>query len=196
MDKSNSTQKKNNAMSYVYATIIAMLVIACAITIAVVNLKDSKKSLNVGDGETVPVSGNVYVLPMNGATVAKDYSASELQFNDTLKQWEIHKAIDFLAGEDKSVVAVADGTVSKVYTNYLEGTVVEITHKDGIVSIYKSLAKDVTVSVGAKVNAGDKIGQVDETMAQEANTGAHLHFEMQKNGKKIDPNNYLSLGNK
>lgn len=196
MDKSNSTQKKNNAMSYVYATIIAMLVIACAITIAVVNLKDSKKSLSVGDGETVPVSGNVYVLPMNGATVAKDYSASELQFNDTLKQWEIHKAIDFLAGEDKSVIAVADGTVSKVYTNYLEGTVVEITHKDGIVSIYKSLAKDVTVSVGAKVNAGDKIGQVDETMAQEANTGAHLHFEMQKNGKKIDPNNYLSLGNK
>ena len=196
MDKSNSTQKKNNAMSYVYATIIAMLVIACAITIAVVNLKDSKKSLSVGDGETVPVSGTVYVLPMNGATVAKDYSASELQFNDTLKQWEIHKAIDFLAGEDKSVVAVADGTVSKVYTNYLEGTVVEITHKDGIVSIYKSLAKDVTVSVGAKVNAGDKIGQVDETMAQEANTGAHLHFEMQKNGKKIDPNNYLSLGNK
>lgn len=196
MDKSNSTQKKNNAMSYVYATIIAMLVIACAITIAVVNLKDSKKSLSVGDGETVPVSGNVYVLPMNGATVAKDYSASELQFNDTLKQWEIHKAIDFLAGEDKSVVAVADGTVSKVFTNYLEGTVIEITHKDGIVSIYKSLAKDVTVSVGAKVNAGDKIGQVDETMAQEANTGAHLHFEMQKNGKKIDPNNYLSLGNK
>lgn len=196
MDKSNSTQKKNNAMSYVYATIIAMLVIACAITIAVVNLKDSKKSLNVGDGETVPVSGNVYVLPMNGATVAKDYSASELQFNDTLKQWEIHKAIDFLAGEDKSVVAVADGTISKVYTNYLEGTVVEITHKDGIVSIYKSLAKEVDVSVGAKVNAGDRIGQVDETMAQEANTGAHLHFEMQKNGKKIDPNNYLSLGNK
>lgn len=196
MDKSNSIQKKNNAMSYVYATIIAMLVIACAITIAVVNLKDSKKSLNVGDGETVPVSGNVYVLPMNGATVAKDYSASELQFNDTLKQWEIHKAIDFLAGEDKSVVAVADGTISKVYTNYLEGTVVEITHKDGIVSIYKSLAKEVDVSVGAKVNAGDKIGQVDETMAQEANTGAHLHFEMQKNGKKIDPNNYLSLGNK
>ena len=162
MDKSNSTQKKNNAMSYVYATIIAMLVIACAITIAVVNLKGSNKSLNVGESETLPVSSNVYVLPMNGATVAKDYSASELQFNDTLKQWEIHKAIDFLAGEDKSVFAIADGTISNIFTNYLEGTVVEITHKDGMISIYKSLAKDLNVSVGAKVQAGDKIGQVDE----------------------------------
>ena len=196
MDKFNSTQKKNNAMSYVYATIIAMLVIACAITIALVNLKDSKKNLNVGVEETVPVSGNIYVLPMNGATVAKDYSSTELQFNDTLKQWEIHKAIDFLAGEDKSVYSVADGTVSNVFTNYLEGTVIEITHKDGVVSIYKSLAKNVDVQVGTKVSAGDKIGQVDETMAQEVNTGAHLHFEMQKNGKKIDPNNYLNLGNK
>ena len=196
MDKTNSTQKKNNAMSYVYATIVAMLVVACAITIALVNSKDSKKNLNVGVEETVPVSGTTYVLPMNGATISKDYSSTELQYNDTLKQWEIHKAIDFLAGEDKSVYAVSDGTVSNVFTNYLEGTVVEITHKDGIVSIYKSLAKEVSVSVGTKVGAGDKIGQVDESMAQEINTGAHLHFEMQKNGKKVDPNNYLNLGNK
>ena len=33
-------------------------------------------------------------------------------------------------------------------------------------------------------------------MAQEANTGAHIHFEMQTNGKYIDPNNYLNVGNK
>ena len=196
MDKTNSTQKKNNAMSYVYATIVAMLVVACAITIALVNSKDSKKNLNVGVEETVPVSGTTYVLPMNGATISKDYSSTELQYNDTLKQWEIHKAIDFLAGEDKSVYAVAAGTISNIFTNYLEGTVVEITHKDGVVSIYKSLAKEVAVSVGTKVGAGDKIGQVDESMAQEINTGAHLHFEMQKNGKKVDPNNYLNLGNK
>jgi len=34
------------------------------------------------------------------------------------------------------------------------------------------------------------------TMAQEQNTGNHLHFELLKNGSKINPNEYLDLGSK
>ena len=194
MDKTKSIQKKNTAWNYVYALIIAMLVIACAVTIALVTAKNTTKA-NIGD-ETVPVANTVFVVPLKDATIAKDYSGTELQYNATLKQWEIHKAIDFVAGEDLNVYAVSDGTVSNVYTNYLEGTVVEISHKDGLVSVYKSLNKDVKVSVGDKVGAGDVIGQVGESMAQELNTGAHLHFEMIKNGSKVNPNDYLDLGNK
>ena len=78
----------------------------------------------------------------------------------------------------------------------MEGTVVEISHSDGIVSIYKSLASDVSVAVGDTVSAGQVIGQVGDSMAQESNTGAHLHFEMTVNGVKVDPNDYLSLGDK
>ena len=194
MDKTKSIQKKNTAWNYVYALIIAMLVIACAVTIALVTAKNTTNA-NIGD-ETVPVANTVFVVPLKEATIAKDYSGTELQYNATLKQWEIHKAIDFVAGEDLNVYAVSDGTVSNVYTNYLEGTVVEISHKDGLVSVYKSLNKDVKVSVGDKVGAGDVIGQVGESMAQELNTGAHLHFEMIKNGSKVNPNDYLDLGDK
>ena len=196
MDNTQSKQKRNNLMSYIYATIIALLIIACAVTIAFVNAKSTNKKANVGTDDTVQVAATTFVVPIKNATVAKDYSASELQYNETLKQWEIHKAIDFLATEDLNVYAVTDGTVSKVYTNYLEGTVVEINHKDGLVSVYKSLNKDVKVSVGDKVNAGAVIGSVTESMASELNTGAHLHFEMLKNGAKVNPNNYLDLGNK
>ena len=192
MDKTKNDQKKNKALSYVYAIIIGMLVIACAITIAVVNSKNTSTEANIG--ETVPVSSTTFVVPMKDATITKDYSAAELQYNDTLKQWEIHKAIDFKAGEDLNVYAVSDGTVSNVYTNYLEGTVVEITHKNGIISIYKSLAKELSVLVGDKVEAGTVIGQVSEEMAQEHNSGAHLHFEMTKDGVKVNPNDYLDLG--
>ena len=194
MNKVNNIQKKNPATNYVYAVIVAMLVIACAVTVAVVGAKNTSNA-NIGE-ETLPVAGTVYVVPMKNATIAKDYSGAELQYNATLKQWEIHKAIDFLAGEDLNVYAVADGTVSNIYTNYLEGTVVEISHKDGVVSIYKSLVKEVNVSVGDKVSAGSVVGKVGETMAQEVNTGAHLHFEMTKNGVKVDPNDYLNLGYK
>ena len=51
---------------------------------------------------------------MKNATISKDYSGSELQYNETLKQWEIHKAIDFIPSDDVKVYAVADGTVSNV----------------------------------------------------------------------------------
>lgn len=195
MDKTNFQQKKKVVMNYVYAILIGILVIACAVTIALVSANNSNGRADVGD-DGVDVSTTTYVVPMQNATIAKDYSGNELQYNDTLKQWEIHKAIDFIATDNLNVYAVADGTVSNVYTNYLEGTVVEISHSDGIVSIYKSLASDVSVAVGDTVSAGQVIGQVGDSMAQESNTGAHLHFEMTVNGVKVDPNDYLSLGDK
>lgn len=193
MNKSKSVQKKNS-WNYIYALIVGMLVVACSVTIALISANNTTKA-SVGN-ETIPVSNSVFVVPIKDATIAKDYSGAELQFNATLKQWEIHKAIDFIAGEDKNVYAVTDGTVSNIYTNYLEGTVIEISHKNNLVSVYKSLNKDVNVKVGDVVSAGDVIGQVGETMAQELSVGAHLHFEMIKNGAKVNPNDYLDLGNK
>lgn len=194
MNKVKTEQKKNNLTSYIYAGIVALLVVACAIVIAFVNAKNTSEA-NIGEN-SVLVSAKTYVVPMKNATIAKDFSGSELQYNDTLKQWEIHKAIDFLAGEDLNVYAIADGTVSNVYTNYLEGTVVEIAHGDGLVSVYKSLSDKVNAKVGDKVSAGQVIGAVSQTMAQELNVGSHLHFEMLKDGVKVNPNNYLDLGNK
>ncbi len=195
MDKANSQQKKKIAMNYVYAVLIGILVIACAVTIALVSTNNSNSEAEIGE-DGIDVSTASFVVPMQNASIVKDYSGSELQYNDTLRQWEIHKAIDFLASDDLNVYAVADGTVSNVYTNYLEGTVIEISHSDGIVSVYKSLNSEVSVAVGDSVSAGQIIGQVADSMAQESNTGAHLHFEMTVNGVKVDPNDYLSLGDK
>ncbi len=195
MDKNKSTQKNNAVMNYVYAVLIGLMVVACAVTIALVST-NIKPDSNIGGGD-LPVSANTYVLPMKDATVLKDYSAKEYQYNDTLKQWEIHKAIDFKAGENLDVMAVCNGTISKVDSNYLEGTIVEISHNNGIISVYKSLAEDsVTLKVGDKVSAGQVIGKASDSMSKELNSGAHLHFEMTANGVKVDPNDYLSLGDK
>ena len=196
MDKSNSKQKKN-IMGYVYVVLIGLLVIAGAITIAIVSSAPSQTKAQIGD-QAVDVSAKPvsYVIPMKNATIQKDYSSTELQYNDTLKQWEIHRAIDFLPSEDLNVYAVMDGTVTNVYNNYLEGTVVEISHANGVMSIYKSLEGETNVAKGDKVTAGMKIGQVANSMAQELNSGAHLHFEMKSNNSKVDPNNYLPLGDK
>lgn len=199
MEKFDSTQKKKILYSVLYAAIVALLIVAAALTVIMFNKEDNiiqnNSNLNVGGEQDIVVAAPSYVVPLKDATVIKDYSAKELQYNESLKQWEIHKAIDFLAGNSLEVLAFSDGTVSNVYSNYLEGTVIEIAHTNGLVSVYKSL-ESANVKVGDKVSAGQVIGTLGNTMAQEQSQGIHLHFELLKDGKKINPNDYLDLGSK
>ncbi len=189
----NTNQKKRITLNYVYATLIGLLIIACAVTIAFVTGRSgsSETSADITTDDNTYVSATTYVVPMTNATIIKDYSAKKLQYNDTLKQWQIHKAIDLYSDESTDVMAIADGTVTNIYTNYLEGTVIEITHSDGLVSIYKSLDSDVLVSVGDTVTVGQVIGSASNSMAEELNTGVHLHLELTLNGVTVDPNDYL-----
>ena len=203
MEKLDAIQKKKVLYNMLYASVVVVLIVMAALTVVLINnnnqdvVVDQPPNLNVENNtnQEVQVSTPSYVVPLKDATVVKDYSAKELQYNESLKQWEIHKAIDFLAGSSLDVLAFTDGTVSKVYTNYLEGTVIEIAHANGLVSVYKSL-ESANVKVGDKVSAGQIIGVLGNTMAQEQNAGNHLHFEVLKNGSKINPNEYLDLGSK
>lgn len=184
--------RKNTIRNIIYASVVAVAVILSAILIAIganSSKPASKATIAVG---AKPV---VYIPPMENATIAKDFSNKELQFNDTLKQWEIHKAIDLASDTSNSVLAVSNGTVTNVYTNYLEGGVIEITHDNGIKSVYKSL-EDISVKNGDYVNAGDVIASVSTSMARELNTGAHLHFEMFENNLAVNPNDYIDFSNK
>jgi len=133
----------------------------------------------------------IFISPTINYTIGKNYSATELQYNDTLKQWEIHKAVDFLTVNNEPVYAVQDGIVNSVYNNYLEGYVVSITHSQGFVSYYKSLV-DPCVSQGQSVSRGQQIGKTGNTMAQELNNGNMLHFELMKDGIKVDPAEYIN----
>ncbi len=133
-----------------------------------------------------------FTLPMNNATVVKDYSDTALQENSTLNQWEAHLAVD-LTSEDSDVFAVYDGTVASVGYDYLSGYTITISHSDGFLSIYSSLAEEVEVEEGDKVVAGEKIGSASESAEGELDMGAHLHFTLMLNDDYVDPNDYLSL---
>ena len=188
MDKSH----KNTTRNIIYSVAVAIAIIMGATIIAInVNKTPSTSGAHIA----VNTHSVTFVAPMENASVVKDFSNKELQYNDTLKQWEVHKALDISSDTSNNVLSIGDGTVTNVYTNYLEGSVVEITHEDGIKSVYKSL-EDVSVKNGDYVKAGDVIASVSSTMARELNTGNHLHFEMFKNNVSIDPNNYIDFSNK
>ena len=56
MNKTQSKQKNNTLISYIYAAIISLLVVACAVVIAVVNAKSVNTGANVGEDNSVIVS--------------------------------------------------------------------------------------------------------------------------------------------
>ena len=70
------------------------------------------------------------------------------------------------------------------------------TQTVGETSVYSSLDNELSIKMSDKVKKGQKIGNVSDTAANEQKTGNHLHFELYKDGQKVDPANYLSLENK
>ncbi len=124
-----------------------------------------------------------FLLPSSGE-VQRPFSDTELIYFEPLREWRCHLGIDFLPSDNAMVLATANGTVEKIYEDHLYGTTVVIDHGNGLKSFYGSLS-GTSVEEGKTVDAGTEIGQMGETAALES--GVHLHFWMEKDGKAIDP---------
>ncbi|MEE8136137.1 MAG: M23 family metallopeptidase [Thermodesulfobacteriota bacterium] len=100
-----------------------------------------------------------------------------------------HSGLDLDANYGQRVVATADGVVTKAswHTNY--GKTVIIKHKDNYETVYGHLSK-LKVKEGQEVKVGDVIGKAGSTGRS---TGTHLHYEVIKDGKRVNPKNFLSL---
>ncbi|MBE6948646.1 MAG: M23 family metallopeptidase [Ruminococcaceae bacterium] len=131
-----------------------------------------------------------YIWPLAGA-VQVSYSMDELVYDKTMADWRTHDGIDIEAQVGTRVMAVTDGTVTEVNTDDMYGTTVVISHSDGTESIYSNLASVPTVEVGDTVSCGDIIGSVGDTAEAETSEVSHLHFAMKKDGKSVDPNEFL-----
>ncbi len=185
-----------------YGYIVGLVVAAVAITavglVAGLTRPDTKTDIVVNPPVVdVDVPSATWHSPVDKVDVIKFYNAKKLQYNETLDNWKIHKAVDFKLNEGDNVYACFNGTVEKIYTNLLEGTVVVISHDGGIKTTYKSLnEKSICVNVGDKVDGGAKIGTASDSMGSEVKQGVHLHLEITQNNVLVDPANYINLGDK
>ncbi|MCM1368076.1 MAG: M23 family metallopeptidase [Roseburia sp.] len=189
--QSSTKDKKKNFFKrhwHVFVVAASVLVIAAVITLSVVlSMPDSKPvDETIVDPPAIDVNNDPAVMmPVKGATVGMEYAVDKLVEWETLKVWKVHPGTDFVGEGD--VLAIMDGTVTDVERTTLDGNVVTISHDDGYVSVYKSLGNDIAVNVGDKVKAGDRLGVTSTSMMSELDTGAHLHLELKKNGKYVDP---------
>lgn len=151
---------------------------------------------NPADTDVKPTVKVTFTLPVDGATVSTDYTATSVVYNKTLNVYTGHLAIDFSAEAGTPVKAVYGGVVESVETSYLTGTTVTISHDDGLKTVYNSVDADEALTAGTKVEQGQQIGTVSNNNKQEYKDGPHLHFEVYENGKKISPYKYLAVQEK
>lgn len=102
---------------------------------------------------------------------------------------EFHPGIDFKGKKGDEVKCTASGKV--VFAGWAGGygNCIRIQHINDIQTVYGHLSK-IKVKVGQEVNLGDEIGLVGSTGHS---TGAHLHYEVRRHGKPVNPVNFLTL---
>ncbi|RWR13567.1 hypothetical protein D4N35_003890 [Siminovitchia fortis] len=112
----------------------------------------------------------------------------------------MHNGVDIAAGKGTPIVAAASGTVEVStfgspgnWGGY--GNVIIINHGNGYKTLYGHMSSR-SVGVGTKVSKGQVIGAMGNTgdvVAGKGGDGTHLHFEIFKNGSRVNPAGYINL---
>lgn len=136
-----------------------------------ITLKGTKEIPSRGTGD--------FAWPAAGGYISSNYGP----------RWgSHHDGIDIARPTNLDIVATDNGVVESVTYNSGYGNHIVINHNNGYKTLYAHLSS-TSVSVGDTVPQGTKIGVMGTTGRS---TGTHLHFEVTKDGSKIDPMNVLN----
>ena len=141
---------------------------------------------------TVSTETIIFMLPFENATISKQYADNSLLYDNTTKLWCTHQALDFSCSEGEQVLAIYAGVIEKIENSMMNGTSIYLKVSDELTVVYKGLSSNLKVYEGEKVEKGKVIGTITSFLAEKAD-GVHLHLELLKNNKLIDPTEYFSF---
>lgn len=132
----------------------------------------------------------VYSIDLPCKTPAKGILTSEFGERDDPLDGEAsyHYGVDIAADEGEAICSVASGYVVEVGDNSY-GKYAVIDHQNGLQSLYAHCSS-IDVTEGEWVEAEERIAAVGMTGRA---TGNHLHFELWRAGKILDPMNYIEV---
>lgn len=130
--------------------------------------------------------------PVDGARLSSGFG---MRKHPVLGYNKMHKGLDFAAPTGTPIYAAGDGVVERANRFSSYGNYVRIRHNDTFKTAYAHLHKFAKgVRAGTRVKQGQVIGYVGNTGRS---TGPHLHYEVIKNGRKVNPHSVdLPLGEK
>jgi hypothetical protein len=195
----NTIKKRIRMITKTKTSVTASLVYLLALPVACLLLFSFTSrpvpSFEVDDRETVNVVEDINLdTGDNKPSIAPvEMSKTEIasgfgnRINPLTKKKQFHTGIDFKMPEGEPVVATADGVISESAFDKGHGNYIVIKHDDIYATKYSHL-KSALVKAGDKVKKSQLIGYVGNTGLS---VGAHLHYEVSKEGKTVDPKDYL-----
>ena len=122
-----------------------------------------------------------------GVVGARITSPFGMRYHPLDHVWRQHNGVDIPAPTGTNIGAARSGTVIEVGSTAARGNYIKVQHDDGLVTLYQHCNSILA-------QQGDKVAQ-DQTIATVGSTGRvtgpHLHLEVWKNGKAVDPMQYL-----
>jgi len=154
------------------------------------SVKSSEKQSSKTDAVStaaLPQTKEEIVSPVSGwYSSYYGYRTNPITGNNTL-----HTGLDIAAAQGSKIKAAYSGTVRKVGEDSRSGKYLYLTHSDGSETLYCHCSK-ILAEEGAVIRQGETIALVGSTGWS---TGPHLHFEIHKNGERLDPLPYLNNDN-
>ncbi len=158
--------------------------LAAAAVVFAAPVQASEVTDTVADAPTLAVRTIAFSAPVVGYQTNSRFGLRRLSFE---RRARMHEGLDYAAPSGTPILAAADGRVIRTGTSSSYGRFVEIQHANGVTSFYAHMSR-IVASEGDVVVAGDQIGAVGSTGRS---TGAHLHFEIRREGRQINPENFL-----
>ena len=153
--------------------------------------EDDKGRENFYDAKGKTAKRKLRATPINGARLTSSFGRRKHPISGYRK---MHKGVDFGARSGTPIMAAGNGTVVRAnrYGGY--GNYVRIKHSDGYSTAYAHMSKFARgIKKGKRVTQDQIIGYVGSTGAL---TGPHLHYEVLKNGRHINPRQLNQLSGK
>jgi len=128
-------------------------------------------------------------MPIGGEfRVTSGFGMRNDPFTGTLAR---HEGLDFTASTGTPILAAADGVVTRSGWEDTYGNIVEVSHAEGFVTRYAHISRRHVVE-GDRVKRGERIAEVGSTGRS---TGPHLHYEVFRYGRVLNPVQVLPLNN-
>ncbi|MBN1885665.1 MAG: M23 family metallopeptidase [Candidatus Krumholzibacteriota bacterium] len=131
--------------------------------------------------------GIAFSAPLRNYKESRITSRFGLRRDPRYNREEFHYGVDIKARAGEEVLAAAAGTVTFAGRQRGFGKLIIIDHGGRVSTVYGHLS-NVAVKMGESVKVGTVIGTVGRTGNA---TGVHLHFEIRKEGKALDPLDYI-----